>query len=131
MPEGTKCLILAPVELKNRSAEDVIKLLAQQGYARIRYNGAIERIQGFDKKINGHFELVVDRVVMQHDESFLHRLADSVETAFFEGKGTLSLGFCGAPRRPKCLETPIHLPLHQHSVGPILQDHLRRAIAQN
>ena len=100
MPAGTKCLVLAPVELKNRSAEDVIKLLAQQGYARIRYNGAIERIQGFDKKINGHFELVVDRVVMQHDESFLHRLADSVETAFFEGKGTLSLWF---PEQEKAL----------------------------
>lgn len=93
LPEGTKCILLAPVQLKDRSSNKVLKLLSQQGYARIRVDGKIERIQGFDKEINGNFELVVDRVVMQHDESFLHRLADSVETAFFEGKGSLSLFF--------------------------------------
>lgn len=93
LPEGTKCILLAPVEVHDRSTDQVLKLLAQQGYARIRVNGVIERIQGFDKSIDNHFDLVIDRIVIKHEESFFHRIADSVETAFFEGKGSLSLWF--------------------------------------
>ena len=93
LPEGTKCILLAPVQIKERSSDQILKLLAQQGYARIKVNGVIERIQGFDKEIDSHFDLVVDRIVIKHEESFYHRMADSVETAFFEGKGSLSLWF--------------------------------------
>lgn len=93
LSEGTKCILLAPVEVHDRSTDQVLKLLAQQGYARIRVNGVIERIQGFDKSIDNHFDLVIDRIVIKHEESFFHRIADSVETAFFEGKGSLSLWF--------------------------------------
>ena len=39
----------------------------------------------------GKFQLVVDRIVVQHNEDFQHRLADAVETAFFEGKGECML----------------------------------------
>jgi excinuclease ABC subunit A len=81
LPEGTKCILLAPVEIKERSTDQILKLLAQQGYARIKVNGIIERIQGFEKEIDSHFELVVDRIVIKHEESFYHRMADSVETA--------------------------------------------------
>ena len=35
--------------------------------------------------------MVVDRIVVQHNEDFQHRLADAVETAFFEGKGECML----------------------------------------
>jgi excinuclease ABC subunit A len=93
LPEGTKCILLAPVQIKERSSDQILKLLTQQGYARIKVNGVIERIQGFDKEIDSHFDLVVDRIVIKHEESFYHRMADSVETAFFEGKGSLSLWF--------------------------------------
>ena len=39
LPEGTKCILLAPVQLKDRSSNKVLKLLSQQGYARIRVDG--------------------------------------------------------------------------------------------
>ncbi|NNE32217.1 MAG: excinuclease ABC subunit UvrA, partial [Winogradskyella sp.] len=65
--------------------------LQQQGYARIKLNDDVLRI---DDALKQNIEsakdlfLVVDRVVFKADEDFLNRLADAVETAFFEGVGT-------------------------------------------
>ena len=88
-PEGTKLLLLAPVSIpKDRTAEQVLKLLLQQGYARILYKEEIIRLEEDNLPKNlDNFQLVVDRVIVRHDEDFQHRLADAVDTAFFEGKG--------------------------------------------
>lgn len=88
-PEGTKLLLLAPVNIpKDRTVEQVLKLLLQQGYARILHKEEIIRLEegNLPKKLSD-FQLVVDRVIVRHDEDFQHRLADAVDTAFFEGKG--------------------------------------------
>lgn len=88
-PEGTKLLLLAPVNIPNdRTVEQVLKLLLQQGYARILHKEEIIRLEegNLPKKLSD-FQLVVDRVIVRHDEDFQHRLADAVDTAFFEGKG--------------------------------------------
>ena len=88
-PEGTKLLLLAPVSIpKDRTVEQVLKLLLQQGYARILHKEEIIRLEeGNLPKNLSNFQLVVDRVIVRHDEDFQHRLADAVDTAFFEGKG--------------------------------------------
>ena len=88
-PEGTKLLLLAPVSIpKDRTVEQVLKLLLQQGYARILHKEEIIRIEEDNLPKNlDNFQLVVDRVIVRHDEDFQHRLADAVDTAFFEGKG--------------------------------------------
>ena len=88
-PEGTKLLLLAPVSIpKDRTVEQVLKLLLQQGYARILYKEEIIRLEEDNLPKNlDNFQLVVDRVIVRHDEDFQHRLADAVDTAFFEGKG--------------------------------------------
>ena len=88
-PEGTKRLLLAPVNIpKDRTVEQVLKLLLQQGYARILHKEEIIRLEEDNLPKNlGNFQLVVDRVIVRHDEDFQHRLADAVDTAFFEGKG--------------------------------------------
>ena len=67
-------------------------MLLQQGYARILHQGEVIRLEedNLPKKL-GKFQLVVDRIVVQHNEDFQHRLADAVETAFFEGKGECML----------------------------------------
>ena len=88
-PEGTKLLLLAPVNIpKDRTVEQVLKLLLQQGSARILHKEEIIRLEedNLPKKLSD-FQLVVDRVIVRHDEDFQHRLADAVDTAFFEGKG--------------------------------------------
>ena len=92
-PDGTKLLLLAPINIpKDRTVEQVLKLLLQQGYARILHQGEVIRLEedNLPKKL-GKFQLVVDRIVVQHNKDFQHRLADAVETAFFEGKGECML----------------------------------------
>lgn len=88
-PDGTKLLLLAPITISaDRTTEQVLQLLLQQGYVRILHNEKILRIDGDQLPTSlKEFQLVVDRVIVQHDEDFRHRLADAVDTAFFEGKG--------------------------------------------
>lgn len=85
---NTKVLLLAPVHIpKERSILQTLKILAQQGYSRIKYKGKIIRIEEIDTEIEHDFHLVIDRIVVQDDEDFYNRLGDAVQTAFFEGKG--------------------------------------------
>jgi excinuclease ABC subunit A len=87
--EKTKLLLLAPVHVpENRGVLKTLKILSQQGYARIKYKGDIIRIDDVDDSIGKDFHLVVDRVIVKDDEDFRNRLADAIDTAFFEGKGT-------------------------------------------
>ncbi len=93
--KGEKLLLLAPIHLeKGRTIENKLGALLQQGYARILSKGDIKRLDelGTDArnvKAKDTF-LVVDRIVTNpEDEDFSNRLADAVQTAFFEGKGEL------------------------------------------
>jgi len=88
-PEDTKLLLLAPVSIpENRDRQKTLQLLAKQGYARIKFDGAVLRIDDdLHQKIGDHFSLVIDRIVKKDDEDFYNRLANAVDTAFFEGKG--------------------------------------------
>ncbi|WP_445382291.1 excinuclease ABC subunit UvrA [Robiginitalea sp. IMCC43444] len=90
--EGSKLLLLAPVNIpEDRDVQKSLKLLSKQGYARIKANGKVLRIQEEMPGIGRNFELVVDRVIVREDEDFLNRLAGAVDTAFFEGKGICSI----------------------------------------
>ena len=91
---GTKLIVLAPIHVDhNRSMDQVLNLFVQQGYARIQVNGEILRISEIEDSPISDCDLVVDRVILKKDEDFLNRLADSLETAFFEGKGEIQLLF--------------------------------------
>ena len=88
--EKTKLLLFAPVTIdENRELKTVLQVLEQQGYARLKWNDQVYRIADFPQKDfkNEPLYLVVDRVVTKDDEDFYNRLADAVQTAFFEGKG--------------------------------------------
>ncbi|MFZ0490829.1 MAG: excinuclease ABC subunit UvrA [Salegentibacter sp.] len=90
--ERSKLLLLAPVHVeKGRSLEEKIKVLAQQGYSRVKVKEEVKRIDEADlKKIKAEeVSLVVDRIITSDEEDFFNRLADAVEAAFFEGKGEL------------------------------------------
>jgi len=85
---NTKLLLLAPVHIpKERSLLQTLKILAQQGYSRIKYKGEVIRIEDVDSEIEHDFYLVIDRIVVQDNEDFYNRLGDAVQTAFFEGSG--------------------------------------------
>lgn len=88
--ERTKLLLLAPIEIdKNRDLKTVLQVLEQQGYARLKWNDTIYKIADFpqEKFKNEPLFLVVDRIITKGDDDFYNRLADAVQTAFFEGKG--------------------------------------------
>lgn len=85
--EGAKLLLLAPIVIKpEREVSKSLQLLSKQGYARIKYQGEVIRI---DKAtdIGREFELVIDRIITKDDEDFYNRLANAIDTAFFEGQG--------------------------------------------
>ena len=90
--EGSKMLLLAPIHVEaSRTPEEKIKVLLQQGYSRIKVKGEVLRIDEADlsKVTEDDLFLVVDRIVIRDDEDFYNRLADAVQTAFFEGKGEI------------------------------------------
>ena len=88
--DGAKLLLLAPMVIEEgRTLEGKLKVLLQQGYARIKVNDKVIRIDEettLNKKDN--IFLVVDRIVKKDEEDFYNRLADAIDSAFFEGKGT-------------------------------------------
>ena len=90
--EGSKLLLLAPIHLEEgRDILDKLKVLQQQGYARIKVNDQVKRIDEVESVNNLQLSLVVDRIVVRHDEDFYNRLADAIESAFYEGKGTCQI----------------------------------------
>ncbi|MBU3024612.1 excinuclease ABC subunit UvrA [Zobellia galactanivorans] len=90
--EGTKLLLLAPIQINaNRDTIKSLQLLSKQGYARIKYKGEVLRIDNVPDDISRNFDLVVDRIIVKDDEDFYNRLANAVDTAFFEGKGECAI----------------------------------------
>ena len=91
---GSKLLLLAPFYLdKTRDLKTLLNVFSQQGYARVKMGDAILRIEEFpfDTYKKESLHLVVDRIVLKDDEDFYNRLADAIQTAFFEGKGTCTI----------------------------------------
>ena len=90
-PEGEKLLLLAPIHLEEgRAIENKLLALLQQGYARIKMDDTILRLDELKgKSLSKNIRLVIDRVITKNDEDFINRLADAVQIAFFEGKGVL------------------------------------------
>ena len=89
-PQGTKAVIVSPLDSKaGRTLEQEADLLQQQGFSRLEVDGETYRISDIlTSKVSGNrIFIVVDRVVVSDDEDLPGRIADSVQTAFFEGKG--------------------------------------------
>lgn len=89
---GTRLLLLAPIQVsEDRDLDKILALYSQQGYARILFKSEVHRLDEPPEDLGRNFDLVVDRVVVGTDEDFYNRLGQSVDTAFFEGKGHICL----------------------------------------
>ena len=92
-PEGTKVILLSPFRLsKARTLAQEADLLQQQGFTRLEIDGEVIRIADLDptlsaKKKVKEINIVIDRFAVSEDEDLLSRAADSIQTAFYEGKG--------------------------------------------
>ncbi|RZA03117.1 MAG: excinuclease ABC subunit UvrA [Sphingobacteriaceae bacterium] len=98
MPDDTQVTILAPLHPHNdRSFKEELAVLMQKGFVRVEYHGKIERIESVleNEDIKDHglstmdhgLKIVVDRVTKNNEDETISRLGDSIQTAFFEGKG--------------------------------------------
>ncbi len=99
LPENTQIMILAPViMLSDRKPEQQLQILLQQGFSRVMLNGEVIRIEELLKvgvacdTEKALCYLVVDRVKIDAtDVDLSGRIADSVQTAYFEGHDTCSV----------------------------------------
>jgi len=93
-PVDTRILICSPLKIKNgRTIYQEAELLLQQGFTRVEINSEIKRIDEILKSNDPGFcngtpcNLVIDRLAVQENEDMISRMADSVQTAFYEGRG--------------------------------------------
>ena len=88
--DGDKLLLLAPIDHSSENKDDRLGILKQQGFARIFINGEVLRIEELTQAPKEKYDLVVDRIIVRHEEDFYQRVADAIEIAFYEGKGSCS-----------------------------------------
>ncbi|MEO6541261.1 MAG: excinuclease ABC subunit UvrA, partial [Ferruginibacter sp.] len=114
LPEGDKILLLVTFKQHaKRNVQEELNILLQKGFSRLYHNGEVFRIEDIlelsDNEIKKLFKktgsetpppagggrgafLLVDRLVAKtFDEDDKHRIADSVNTAFYEGEGEMYL----------------------------------------
>ncbi len=96
---------------KDRPIKEELSILLQKGFKRVYYQGKSEKIETLledpileNSKVSGtnSLKIVIDRIVLlpydsvqekpdkdekEAHEELVHRLGDSIQTAFFEGKG--------------------------------------------
>lgn len=96
--DNTKIIISCPLIIKaDRSLEEQLMIIIQQGFTRLLFNKEIIKIDDFlkdksTKKKNLKPEILIDRIVLnKSDEELSSRIADSVQTAFFEGDGECNI----------------------------------------
>ena len=91
-PDHTKIALYAPLVLPpKRKIKDHLKILLQQGITRIKHGGEIKKIEEFinlSVKEKEPLLILIDRFsVNKNDDENNSRIADSVQSAFFEGNG--------------------------------------------
>jgi len=99
--EGSKLMILAPLVMQEgRTLKKEFELLLSKGYTRIVIKeevlfleDVISAAKQYEKE---SIDVLIDRnTVKQADEDNQFRIADSIQTAFFEGHGECTIYFVG------------------------------------
>ncbi len=102
--EGEKVMVSCPLHLmKGRTMHQELELLLQKGFTRVLMKGDtffVEDLIGMADLPNGGYEILIDRASIRHDdEDNQFRIADSVQTAFFEGHGECTVLIPGKDKR--------------------------------
>ena len=105
LKRDAKIQIFCPLSTKydDRTLETQLKILLQKGFTRIRRKKKLEYIEDildaklkWLKKLTSKLKqneilILIDRVINNGDEDNTKRIADSIQTAFYEGDGDLVL----------------------------------------
>jgi len=105
LEEGTQVTVSCPLHPHNeRSLKEELAVLLQKGFTRVLINDKLSKIEDIlDDQSSGNLksahdvaiQIVIDRVSVADDEETLSRTADSIQTAFFEGRGDCYLDVKG------------------------------------
>jgi len=100
-PEGQKFMVLAPLVIhQERTTTDELKILLQKGFSRVWIDEQIQFLedileQDFDDRNTPLFVLIDRNMVRYEDEDNVFRMTDSIQTAFYEGKGECVIALIG------------------------------------
>ncbi len=110
--EGQRIQLFIPLQRKyeDRTVHVELSLLLQKGYSRVFYKEELINIEDFleankklgKKKIKDFKKellVLIDRFVISDDEENTKRIADSVNTAFYESQGDCILDIMGKTRK--------------------------------
>ena len=89
-------ILRAPWHYESENFAEQLKTLKLQGFTRLEIGGNVASIEdlesfGFEPEAGTEIFLVIDRFKYEDDDTFLQRLADSIQMAFYEGKGYCSI----------------------------------------
>ncbi|HYK75775.1 MAG TPA: excinuclease ABC subunit UvrA [Daejeonella sp.] len=97
LPEETSVTILCPLyPHNNRTLNEELAVLLQKGFTRVVINDKLSKIEDLledktagNRKLDDSMQVkvLIDRISVSQEEETLSRMADSAQTAFFEGKG--------------------------------------------
>src|SRR6185312_8577204 len=105
LKKGDKVLLLVPFkQMHHRDVKEELHILMQKGFSRLYIDSEIVRIEDLQeqKELDSFFKhktiyILIDRLVIKDfDEDDNHRIADSVNTAFYEGEGEVILEINGS-----------------------------------
>ena len=91
--ENTPAFTLSsPLVFEIDKFKEQLKILKMAGFTRLEVAGNVVGIEdlesfGFVPEKDAVINLVIDRFIYEEDENFLQRLADSIQMAFYEGRG--------------------------------------------
>lgn len=107
LPEGSKVVIIVPFKQHaKRDIREELNILMQKGFSRIYFRGTSaelvrieDLLESTDKELSQKLtthdsrlttQVLIDRIVTKaFDEDDIHRLSDSIGTAFYEGEGEM------------------------------------------
>ena len=93
LSHGTKVMLLSPIVAEN--IKEQLAIWQQQGFSRLyrKDSEGMPKVVRIDLgvEVDDDTYLLVDRLIADSEDSTLNRFADSVQTAFFEGKGECKL----------------------------------------
>lgn len=100
LEEGTKIAVSYPFKTsKNFNKE--IEILMQKGFVRANIGGTIFKLEDVANDVrikNQTIDIVVDRLIVKNEDEMKSRMADSVDTCFFESKGDCSIQIIGGDK---------------------------------
>ncbi|ADY50818.1 excinuclease ABC, A subunit [Pseudopedobacter saltans DSM 12145] len=108
LPEETTVTVICPLHPQNnRTLKEELAILLQKGFVRVMLKGAIRKVEDIiedetvenkELQLSDELYIIIDRIVTNKEDETLSRIADSVQTAFFEGKGDCYVDFEGERR---------------------------------